>query len=577
MKKSQWLVPVLSLALIVLLLGVWAVRRAESKRQAELAAKEQTQTETKEESQQEPDAKAAITESRHYREDAYAADFRTYHLELDGCTVDMDAGIYDEALLRAAGEQLEAELAAMEETVAAPAQKVEVYLVSQTIFGLPQTAGNRVFCTPEDLTELRCRPALAQAAYDLTRTWQAVGLSRYVFEAAPDAKELRSYYEDAAHENLLPLFPLYFFPDFADGETVQMAEQTAQSVTAYALGNGGIDAFRALEQTADAVTPWAQGNGIEMPVLPEGFETVDRLSITGVSDHAIVLQADGEMDHFRFQIQPKDWISTAGDFYPYLCRFYAGYHTLLEQMEQALPTAFEQVRQNAERQITVNFMNTGMVSHAGYGEVRLSSSGASWHEVLHNLLPFSGAASADHWLAEGLAQYFALPIETQYGAYMADMLYSYLTNAEWRVQMTADEKVHLDCILRCYTAHCAMPEQANEIDVAWLYRSFAITTLLQGRVEAGEYTPLMNTRSVSERAGREAGEKEVDGNGLTYPEALLMADYLAEEYGIDHVVSSFLAHESCETAYGMDYPALYQNFFSWVQERYGDLIEDVRA
>lgn len=530
-----------------------------------------------EEAQETTAAEAVITEGHHYREKAYAADFKTYRLELDGCTVDMESRLYDEAALRAAGEQIQQTLAAMSEAVGTPAQKVEVYLVKQTLSDRAQAVGNRVFCTPEDLEELRYRPVLAQAAYALPRPWQGVGLSRYVFEAAPDAEVLRSYYEDAAHINVLSLCPMYYLPDFADAETVEMAEQTAQSVTACVLETDGMDAFRALDRTMDAVAPWALANEIEEPALPEGYEAVDALAVAGVSDHSVILQADAPMDHFRFVLEPTDWIATAEDFYAYLCRFYAGYHVMLDQMEAALPTAFAQVRQNAEQQITVEFINTNRNSGGGNNTVSIGSGGAIWHEVMHNMLLTHGVDSADHWLDEGLAEYFALPVETQFGGHMEESVYQYLTDTAWHEQMTADEKTHLDCIIRCYTARFEMPEDPCEIDYAWLYRSFAITTLLRSELELGDYALLMNMRSLQARAGREAGPKEAEGNGLTYPEALLMVDYLAERYGIDHVVSSYLVHASCETAYGKAYPALYEEFYAWVQESYGDLIEDANS
>lgn len=521
----------------------------------------------------------AITESRHYREENYAADFKTYRLALDHCTVEMESRIYDEAALRAAGEQIQLDLAAMAEATGTPAQNVEVYLVNQTLTGRAQVVGSRVFCTPEDMEDLSYRQVLTQASYGLSRPWQGVGLSRYVFEAAPDTAELRAYYEDAAHTNVLSLFPMYFLPDFTDAETVQMAEQTAQSVTAYVLETDGIAAFCALDTTMDAVMPWALANQIEAPALPEGYEAVDGLAVASVSDHAVILQADGQMDHFRFVLEPKDWISTAEDFYTYLCRFYAGYHVLLEQMEEALPTAFTQVRQNAEQQITVNLLNTDAgKSHSGKWEVFISGHGAIWHEVLHNILPHHGADRDDHWLSESIPGYFELPIVTQFGGYESAWNFRYLTDAEMKEEMPEDDKEFQNCTLRCYTSRFALPENEDDIYYDWLYRSFAITTLLRSELQPGNYyTPVMNTQSVHALVGLEAGEKEIDGNGLTYPEALLMTDYLAESYGIDHVVSSFLAHESCEEAYGKAYSELYEEFFAWVQERYGDLIADVHS
>lgn len=572
LKKKKRLTLVCLLALILLLLCGCTAKDAEDIEE-ELVSNAAAQDEMQEVNVTE----TVITESRHRREEGYAADFKTYRLELDVCTVDMESRLYDETALRAAGEQITQALAAMEEKTGTPARNVEVYLVQQMLNGRAQAVGSHVFCAPEDLNDRSYRPALTQASYGLTRPWQAVGLSRYIFEAAPDATELQKFYEDAAHENLLSLFPLYFLPDFVDLDTAQMAEQTAQSVTAYVLEKDGLDAFCELDATMDAVAPWALANQIEAPSLPEGCEAVDALAVAAVSDHSVILQADRTMDRFRFVLEPKDWIATADDFYTYLCRFYAGYHMMLEQMEQALPTAFAQVSQNVEQQITVKFIDIDKTSVGGENQVSIGSDGAIWHEILHNMLPLQhGAKDADHWMGEGLAEYFSLPVETQFGGHMQEIMYQYLT-AVWNEQMTAEEKEHFDCILRCYTARFAVPEQANEIDYAWLYRSFAITTLLRGDLQLGDYALLMNTRSLQARAGLGAGEKDADGNGLTYPEALLMVDYLAERYGIDHVVSSYLAHQSCEEAYGKAYAALYQDFYAWVQESYGDLIENVSS
>lgn len=531
-----------------------------------------TDSETAAQTQEKPE----ITQSRHRREDGYAADFTTYCLTFEDCTVQMEARYYEETALRDAARKVQLDLAAMAEKTGKQPRAVTVYLVNQTITGGTQIVDHRVFCTMDDVENRSCRWALAQAAYDLEQLWQAVGLNRYVFAQDPDEAALLAYYAGGAHDNLLSLFPMYFLPGFADGETMEMAGQTAQCVTAKILETGGMEEFCAPGSAAEAVRQWLDAAGMDAPALPAGADTVGRLTIASLSENSVILQADEEMNPFRFELEPTDWIETADEFYGYLCRFYEGYTVMLAQMEAALPTAFQQVRQNAEEQITVKIISNQQMSYAQGQTVNISWGTNIWHEVTHVLLPSQVGYLTDRWLTEGLAEYFATPIETAYhwGENYVTMHQYFFGDMpeEYRETLNEDDWKQRECIIRCYTARCPVPETGNDFDRGWLYRACAITTILRSELCPAEELSA-NAISVAEKSGFSALGKEADGNGLSYPEALLMTDYLAEIYGIDDVVNSYLSHEACEQAYGMAYPDLYEAFQVWVQDTYGALLD----
>ena len=512
-------------------------------------------------------SEVSITQGRHLRETGYMVDFRTYSLQLEGVTVQMEARGYEESTLKDAAQLVEADLSALTAVGGAPVQEVEVYLVEETVSGLPQTAAGHVFCTVSDVKDGSYRPALAQAAFSFPKLWQSVGLASYVFDAPVEEAALKSYCEDPETGLILSLFELYFSPVFADGETCLMARQAARSITAYWVEQEGFVAFSCLEDPAEAVASWAEQQEITPPSLPQGASSVAQLSLSTVQENQMVLQGDGR---FIWYLEPMDWISTASDFYQKLCRYYAGADLLLEEMEAALPRSFAAVKAIAEEEIAVELVPSDTTSLARPADLTiiLGAANTFWHELTHVLTP-SPLLLENSWLCEGLATLFAGQVETKYGMIHDVSTYRYLTDGTVFGEKYPQAAAQQADIIERYTKKAPLPQNSRDIDAVLFYRVCGISTLLHPEWNTADGL-MMNWKSSGADGflGATMVQKASDGNYLTYSEAMLFIEYLAELHGLDTVAGNYLKGLSFEEAYGVSYAEGFAAFYDWLLDTY---------
>lgn len=334
------------------------------------------------------------------------------------------------------------------------------------------------------------------------------------------------------------------------------------------LQKNTLEEYIKLETAESAVRLWASMYQVDIPALPEGYESVSHLTVAHSSETSVTLCANGERNQFRFELQPRDWIATAEEYYRFLCRFYDGYELLLDRMQELLPTAFEQVETNANTATTVRFIDSNGQTKANplSSEISIGEPDSIWHELCHTLMPRGLALNkADVWLSEGLANWFAAELETAYGVVRRDPMYLYLTDPTVFLNVNPVTVEQQSCIVACYEQFAPLPATSMDIDAGAFYRACGITTLLRQDLDNDDGLP-MNVHSVdgSKRTKR-IGK---NGNNLTYPEAVLAIDYLAEQHGIDTVVSGFLAQKPFDEWYGMTYLQFQKQFFGWVQEQY---------
>ena len=508
-----------------------------------------------------------IKEGRHYRTEEYAADFKVFTVTTGYGTLHVEQEIFDEDALRDAVYQIEEDLAVIAEKAGNTLRPVELYMVEKTISGQPQNGAGRVYCTLQDIASGTYRHALVAEAYGLSMLWQRVGLSRFIFEEPADISSLLENCAESEHW-VLSLFPAYFIPEFCDADTMQLAQKLSQSVTETFLQNNSLEAYIRLETAEPAVQLWASKYQLETPVFPEGHEEVSHLQVSHISANALTIYADSDMNRFRFELQPKDWIGTAEEYYLFLCRFYDGYGNLLQRMQELLPKAFDQIQNNANVTTKVRFINSDGQTKADFlaSEISIGEPGSLWHELCHMLMPRGLALNGeDIWLSEGLANWFAAELETRYGMPRREPMFIYLTDPTVFQNVDPVTMEQQACIVACYEQFASLPATSMDIDADAFYRACGITTLLRQDLDNKNGLP-MNAYSVegakrTKRIGK-------NGNILTYPETMLAIDYLTEQYGIDMVVSGFLAQEPFEKWYDMTYLQFYKQFIWWVQDHY---------
>ena len=532
-----------------------------------------TEPEPTTEPETEPDPEPVITEGKHPREEGFSAAFDVYTLTDGSLTVHMHKLIYDEDQLRAEARHIRQDLEVLRSCTGEAEVSLEVYVVPHIVETNSRVIGTRVFCTPEDLETGAYRTDLVRAVCGLQRNWQIAGLTGYIFGEPADEAALRDWYRDGAHGDQLSLAPMYFFPGLAEEVTLRMSEDTARSVTEDYIAREGYEAFRALEHTADAVSPWAETVlGCEAPVLPEGSEEVDRLTVVFASEAQMILKADEEMNRFRWSLSKTDWVPDADTAYRVLCGFYQGYWPLLENMKAGLSDVFSRVRENAEQEITIEFIHSDNLSTASWVRNRISLSffNACWHEMVHQLLPVRNWSDLEpRWEAEGLADYYSLPIETEYG-WLSEGRVRYLTDDAYYQELfrdtEADDLTLRELFLQNYTAVCPLPLEGEKLDQVWYSRSAALATLLHPELK--ETKGGKSTRSLADIAGFRAGSKDRDGNGLTYEEAELMMKYLMDRFGEEAVVGGYLDGQSPTAQFGVSYEELFADFLDWVRAEF---------
>lgn len=513
---------------------------------------------------------ATVMEGRHQREPGYPAEFMTKFLVLCDYTVHMETRIYEESDLRSAAAHVLADLEALETFTGVAPYAVDVYIVSDTISGSAQVSGEHIFCTADEIEDGRYRASLTQAAYDLTEYWQGVGLSNLTF-CEDNTIESIKYYADPENTIMLSMFPIYFLPGISDHETLEAASNTARGVVEMLLECGGLDMLRSANG-AKAGLNWAKSVGIDAE-LPEGYDKVSNMTIGPITSYYITLSSQGALNNFRFELSDVEWLDTPDKIYSFLCSFYAGHTELVRVLQNELENTHAELREHGNSNIAIKFLDSDMNSYNNMGVIYLSREIDIWHEVLHVLLP--STSQKDSWLGEGIIEYFAAPIESEFGikSEYYEGWYGYLTDNEGYRQAYEDGKVDYDniairqFIVDSYTSRRELPKNIEDLDVGWLKRCLGAMITLSGDMEyADEFGTLCS--SIAEVNGFKASTKLEDGNSLTYVEALLMTDYLATQFGIDALVRKYLSGATYIEIFGAEYSQLYNNFINWVEDEF---------
>ena len=70
--------------------------------------------------------------------------------------------------------------------------------------------------------------------------------------------------------------------------------------------------------------------------------------------------------------------------------------------------------------------------------------------------------------------------------------------------------------------------------------------------------------------GRNDTPKETEGNGLSYPQAVVVFEYLAEQQGMDAAVMAYLEGKPTDKAFDLPYPELFAQAKASFAERFPD-------
>ena len=515
---------------------------------------------------------APVTEGSHPREEAYLAAFQTHSLALAPFTLHMENRIYEEAALRGCAKALWQDLAAAEQAIGAQPAPLTVYLVSQPLGGGPAALDGQVFLSPEDLESSAGREAILQAAYGLRAPWQAAGLQEYLFGAADEA-DLKTYYADGNHDLTASCSAIHLSPLLSDPDTVRAARATARSLTAFLMETMGFAGFRETADPGRVLPEWSQRLGLSAPLtLPEKSGAVSGLRLGQKSGTICTLL----LDNYTVELYQDSWLLDPDGLYAWFCDFYAGMDLVMEQIRAEAPSAAQLAEEKLAEPIRIVFTdeNSTTVTYYLRNEVYLSRPDAIWHEMLHLLLEPSNPEL--DWMAEAVAEHFRYDATARYAPvrYISDGFEAYLdffrsADLEHR-EAEEDDLVFHRSVWNLYNV-LKDPALTDYDDLGAYARAYGISSLLlDGTIQRTQVRMKYDRPVDYVPGGQNDTPKETEGNGLSYPQAVAVFEYLAEQQGMDEAVMAYLEGKPTDKAFDISYPDLFTAAVAHYRELYGE-------
>ena len=160
------------------------------------------------------------------------------------------------------------------------------------------------------------------------------------------------------------------------------------------------------------------------------------------------------------------------------------------------------------------------------------------HETVHCLIPESTVENYDDWLSEGLTTWLSAPyISVDAGRSFID---KFVKNMDLS-QLSEDTREMVEMIWSVFQQLTGRDifeiyemESPADKPMYWFYQSLVRAVLL---LPDSEVSIPFATLSVADRFG---SPNTYPGNQLSYGEAMLFVEYLAEEYDLDTVIAALM-------------------------------------
>ena len=505
-------------------------------------------------------AGAELKAGRHEREEGYVNPFKTHYIDTSFAVVHMEDGIFEESALRQAANLLAADIRTVADRLGETPDKVTIYLARR--MERPAFLNGHIICTPEDLASGAYREALCGACCGLPIPWKQVGLAAYVFGAA-DESGLADYYADESHALTASCAAVYLVPDIAEEETVEAARKTAGSITGFLMENGGLSALQSAASTAEVLPAWQATLGITAPLaLPEGCEKAGAMTVEYNRSYLCTIH----MDNITVRVEEGSAADTADALYQFACRLWTGLEVEFDTIRREAPGFLAHAEERFSEPITIRFTRSAAGNWTSGYSIDLAHGNAVWHELMHVLLAYRYDNKETYWLAEGLAECFS------FDAVSYALQYPEVTDDEFYTDdevLDEAEKLFLESEKNIYRfLRSQRDDRLNGLyDCGSLEYAVGICRLLLD-------DPFEQESTVGEVRGYGYGgmPREEDGSGLTYPEAAVMFQYLAETYGMETVLRGNLENAPLVETYGKDYPELFTDCVAYLEETYGSLL-----
>ena len=500
---------------------------------------------------------AVFQEGNHDREAGYEAAFKTRCAERQGLTVHVKNNIFQEEEAVALFDRISGDYETIRKTTEGAQGEVTVYIVENTLSGIPQTIENKVFCTPSDVESGAYRECLTGACFRAESIWKRIGLAALFFDEGKNGEEekevLREFYKQPESYSVLSMHPIYFTEAYAKDGLVQTARMTAYALTKYMTNEIGLEAFIKEGELTEYYRGWLEELGLEVSgELPD--DRFQGIKCSRSDKYPVIM----EYGNNTFCLQPVDWLQAADEVYCFFRDLTEGYEQLLNSIESEYPEVSLMLKDALNTPMWFYFQDSDVdLSHATEDmQVHLNKFEAVFHEMFHNVIPVLDWEY--HWYYEGLVTFLT---HKTYNYYLKEekkeKFFQALTKGKIYEEVSEQDKKFFDCTAEIYESYTSLPDCASELDSFVWYQSIGRVKLLHPELT----TELAAVSiSVAERALRSKLDKDdprlQGGNGLSYPEAMIYIEYLAKQYGLDTVVSVALGEETFSEAFHGDFETI---------------------
>ena len=279
---------------------------------------------------------AVFQEGNHDREAGYEAVFKTRCAERQGLTVHVKNNIFQEEEAVALFDRISGDYETIRKTTEGAQGEVTVYIVENTLSGIPQTIENKVFCTLSDVESGAYRECLTGACFRAESIWKRIGLAALFFDEGKNGEEekeaLREFYKQPEHYSVLSMHPIYFTEAYAKDGLVQTARMTAYALTKYMTNEIGLEAFIKEGELTEYYRGWLEELGLEVSgELPD--DRFQGIKCSRSDKYPVIM----EYGNNTFCLQPVDWLQAADEVYCFFRDLTEGYEQLLNSIESEYP------------------------------------------------------------------------------------------------------------------------------------------------------------------------------------------------------------------------------------------------
>ena len=466
---------------------------------------------------------AMFAEAEHQRNEGYPAQFKTYRAQDELIDLSIQQNIYESESAIIIWNKAGEDIRKITNTLGTQPHKTEIYIVPQTLNGLIQVIGNRVYSTAEDVLSGQYRVALLAAAFGTDEPWVAIGLTAYVFDTELNEDILTSYYSESESLDILSLFAAYFNDAFADEEERDIAEATAASLSRYVIETYGLDEL--LKQGQTYVQPWLTSLGVDREYENPYSGSFSGYRYTASKDYPLVVISTRD-DEFYFPVL-EGLIETPRQIEDILFENTQSAKVILSYLEEHAPEYFEEIKRNYSEPIFYYFNDDHDYHVADRGRrVHVNDPSVMIHAMIHVMIPPpKGIPSL--WPYESIVEYLNSEV---YPSKAERIRFFNVLTADFDGDSADDQIARL--AQQIYKKYAEMPANRDDLDVLLYTKSIVAAAMLLPHLKSE--SPLLSV-TFREWRKRQFSSGE-EGSDMTYPQAASFGDYLVRNYGLSSLI-----------------------------------------